>query len=145
MKINDYLEGLQNVWKNTEKTACFDACSITDSDLVSILKSWRRIPTLLFNSCEFSLENEILLKNSKYKIKRIGFIGCGKIDQNNWSYDPHKLENLIEAFSKCKLNESLIEVNIKECGIALKNIQKMINRNGFKNVKVVDEYWKEYF
>ena len=69
----------------------------------------------------------------------IGFIGSGGSEYSNWDEYPDRFANIICAFSKCSLKQSIQKIQVRNCGSMIKKkAEAVLKEYGMENVQVKD-------
>ena len=75
------------------------------------------------------------------RIETISFSGSGGSKYSNWDEYPDRFTNIICAFSKCKLKQSIQKIDVFGCGsMNKKKAKAVLKEYGMDKVQVRDEF-----
>ena len=75
------------------------------------------------------------------RIETIIFNGSGDSEHSNWDEYPDRFANIICAFSKCSLKQSIKEIDMRRCGSMNREKAKaVLKKYGMEHVQVDDKY-----
>ena len=74
----------------------------------------------------------------QYNIKFLCLGLCGESSRCDWANNKGELRKIIEAISKSTLKDSLEEINIHKCGVAISEVKQMLTDEGISNIKITN-------
>jgi hypothetical protein len=141
ISLDAYIEGLEQVLPRVSEEICFRYCEFTNTTLSSIVKSSFNTSRLSFINCKFpQIPDEYdFYISEEYKISYLNLWSCGNSHENDWEHNPERFKCFLKALSETLVRQSLLTINIRNCGLADKVVKDMLTELGMERVEVVTD------
>ena len=135
-KIDYYLDGLDTALKGVTKGINIYWWILSKQSLERVFKASCNSSRLIIRYSKLDWDNDFDFSGPEYNTTYLSFSKWGNNHGNNWSVNPEKLERIIKAISLCSMKDSLQTLNVRECGVTIRKVEKMLSANEMDNVQL---------
>ena len=140
LSASKYLESLKVVSTKTNYQFLVDKTSFSPEEFRELVCAAKGVNQLHFRYDIILLDEQIDFGNMEgSKIEFLSFAYSGGSSYSNWKAHPMRFENLVASIAKSQgLKDSLKTLYIKDCEIAIKKAQEILDKYNLKSVELFD-------
>ena len=143
-EIDFYLDGLSKALPAASTEVYIWDFNFSNLAFDRIVKASANSKRIIVRSSSIDCSCNFDFGGYNYNTEYFGLLDCGDKVGDNWSSYPSKLEQIIYAISDSSMKKSLKTLNVYNCGVKAKTIEKLLKQYKFKSVTVIEEYIDPY-
>ena len=133
LKSSKYIKELKLAASNTSQEFFVNCINFSVSDFWELVVSAKNVKKLCIQNSKIPLDSkfEFSQQLDVWDINYFDMYGCGDASNSDWTSNPQRLDNLLEAISKwVPFKNSLKTFYIKNCGISKEKVEEISKKYG---------------